>query len=83
MDETENKPLAMLELPRRIFSPMCRGHIHFSDYVFKYENIEDVLNRILELLGASVDQNDLLFPESFPGNKMLACIKDCDFIKGG
>ena len=63
----EDERLTKWELPKRIFAPMCRGHVNISDCVFKDEDTKDILNRILELLGASVSEEDLVSNETFAG----------------
>ena len=64
----EEETLIKWELPKRIFAPICRGHLNISECVFKDEDTKDTLNRILELLGVSISEDDLVSDEIFAGN---------------
>ena len=64
----EEETLIKWELPKRIFAPICRGHLNISECVFKDEDTKDTLNRILELLGVSISEDDLVSDEIFAGD---------------
>jgi hypothetical protein len=65
--DVENEKFTKWELPKRIFAPLCGGHVNISDCVFKDEDTKDILNRILELMGVSVLEEDLVSDEKFAG----------------
>lgn len=66
--DVENEKFTKWELPKRIFAPLCGGHVNISDCVFKDEDTKDILNRILELMGVSVLEEDLVSDEKFADN---------------
>ncbi|XP_028393083.1 protein odr-4 homolog isoform X3 [Dendronephthya gigantea] len=69
--EDEQDEFTRLELPKRIFAPIRRGEASICDCVFKDENTNDVLNRILELTGISVCEEDLVSDENFADDGTL------------
>lgn len=74
VDDVQNEKFTKWELPKRIFAPICRGHVRISDCVFKDEGSKDILNRILELMGVSVEEEELISEEKFAGDVSLSSI---------
>lgn len=79
-EEIDANKFTRLELPKRIFAPIRRGQANISDCVFKDEDTNDVLNRILELTGISVSEEDLVSDENFAGkNCHVFLLTKCKF----
>ena len=58
---------------------MCRGHVNISDCVFKDEGSKDILSRILELMGVSIAEEDLILEENFAGTSNFSYITSAEF----
>jgi hypothetical protein len=54
-------------LPRRVFFPVCHDELAFCDYMFQDEGANDVCNRLKELLGFDMLENQIESIEAFPG----------------
>ena len=52
--------------PTRVFYPVHKSSLYFSDYSFKDESVDDIVSRFSELLNLTVDKSDLVYFERSP-----------------
>ncbi|XP_076368468.1 protein odr-4 homolog isoform X3 [Tachypleus tridentatus] len=59
IEEEQNDPSVVHELPRRVFAPLSQSEITVCDYLFQGDSAGDCLNAFQDLLGLTIAENEV------------------------
>ncbi|XP_013781013.1 protein odr-4 homolog [Limulus polyphemus] len=59
IEEEQNDPSVVHELPRRVFAPLSQSELTVCDYLFQGDSAGDCLNAFQDLLGLNIAENEV------------------------